>query len=697
MRAKDKQKLVGDLGFVVLILLFISSVVIVPRLSKSGEMLIIWNARLPMSAFAGVVSLLANICIILLVVFYGKKGFIAALVMLLGQVPIWAYNLAVTQQLGSLPGIFSTILTLLVIIIIRSRGRMINQFQQEKVEQLTKQKELSVRLFEQTAQALVTAIDAKDEYSHGHSVRVAEYSRRIAEAMGKSEDECQKVYYAGLLHDVGKIGISDAIIGKKGKLTPEEYEEIKMHPVLGNQILSNIRDYPYINVGAHFHHERYDGKGYPDGLKGEDIPEIARIISVADSYDAMSSNRSYRRAVPQQIIREEIVEGAGTQFDPQIALIMRDLIDMDGKYLMKEREAIKELGGDNVLHCDEYRSEVSAGIQITQVITKIHLVYRDENPLDNQAAPAFILFDSLDAVVHDDEQTIRSMNYFEYCELWLDGKSVNHNARKIETRVREDVPDAVASEDRIVYDLEAVKCRDHMLIKIWNGRQIIEVTIALPDSSRYAYLALTGKHCFISDVHIDKTDKKVADDYIQRIAEEISYIDGIEGDIPNVQIDSIRSAASEGIPVKNSFLLTFHAMSLPTARLIWHCPYIVLFHSADGKVNGHGYREYAVIRLDGENCGNDKQIHGRIIVNREDDFEGWEAWKRKNKEGFDCSVLFTRKDNEITVSTKNFGLSVTCITDLPAEMVRAETPVYAALTGDQCALTNIRIKEKPYN
>ena len=508
MDTKVKRKFSGYIGFAVLTLLFIASVVIVPRVSQSGEMLIIGDARLPMSAFAGVVSTMANICIILLVVFYRKTGYIAAMVLLLGQIPIWARNLIVTQQMGSLPGIFSTILTMIVIIEIRIWSRKVDQFQQEKVEHLTKQKDLSVRVFEQTALALVTAIDAKDEYSHGHSMRVGEYSRRIAENMGKSEEECRKVYYAGLLHDVGKIGISDTIIRKNGKLTPEEYEEIKKHPVLGNQILSSIRDYPYISIGAHYHHERYDGKGYPEGLKGEDIPEIARIISVADAYDAMSSNRSYRKAIPQQLIREEIVKGAGTQFDPQIAMIMRHLIDMDGEYRMKERETVRELAGDNEMHCGEYRSEISTGIVLTHTPTKIHLAYRDEEPGDAQTAPAIILFDSLDARVHDEDQTIRTLNYTEYCEIWLNGETVSHDIRAIKTEVKENAPAAAKAKDKTIYDLEAVKCRDHVLISIRDGSKITEVTVALPDSSRFAYIALTGKHCYIGDVHISRGSRR---------------------------------------------------------------------------------------------------------------------------------------------------------------------------------------------
>ncbi len=184
--------------------------------------------------------------------------------------------------------------------------------------------------------ALVRTIDAKDRYTNGHSVRVAEYSREIARRMNKSEKELEDIYYAGLLHDVGKIRVPAAIINKAGKLTDEEYEMIKIHPVTSYHILKDIYDDKLIALGAKFHHERYDGKGYPNGLKADNIPEIARIISVADTYDAMASNRSYRKALPQDVVRSEIEKGKGTQFDPEIADIMLQIIDEDTSYSMKE-------------------------------------------------------------------------------------------------------------------------------------------------------------------------------------------------------------------------------------------------------------------------------------------------------------------------------------------------------------------------
>ena len=191
-------------------------------------------------------------------------------------------------------------------------------------------------MLEQILTALVNAIDANDVYTHGHSERVAEYSRKIAELSGKNKVECDEVYQIALLHDIGKIGISETIINKVGRLTDTEYEVIKQHPGLGSQILRSVNEYPNLIIGAKYHHERYDGTGYPDKLKGKEIPEIARIISVADAYDAMTSKRSYRDSLPQDVVREEFVKGSGTQFDPDFAQIMIRLIDQDTEYKMRE-------------------------------------------------------------------------------------------------------------------------------------------------------------------------------------------------------------------------------------------------------------------------------------------------------------------------------------------------------------------------
>ncbi len=196
------------------------------------------------------------------------------------------------------------------------------------------------RLNSNIIRALASTIDAKDRYTSGHSQRVAEYALAIAKRMGKSEEEQKVILYAALLHDVGKISVPNEVINKPGRLTDEEFEQIQIHPVSGYHILKDIHENSDIGEGAKYHHERYDGKGYPNGLKSFDIPEVARIIGVADAYDAMASNRSYRNALPQNVIREEIERGKGKQFDPEIADIMLQMIDEDKDYLMCQREKV---------------------------------------------------------------------------------------------------------------------------------------------------------------------------------------------------------------------------------------------------------------------------------------------------------------------------------------------------------------------
>ncbi len=208
----------------------------------------------------------------------------------------------------------------------------------EQVKEINEQKEKLSATFFDAVVALSEAVDAKDRYTSGHSKRVATYSKIIAQRMGKSEEEQEHIYFAGLLHDVGKIRIPENIINKPGKLTPEEYEQIKIHSVTGYYILKNISSDKDLAIVAKFHHERYDGKGYPNGLKGEAIPELARIVGVADAYDAMTSNRSYRAALKQDVVRQEIVNGRGTQFDPEISDLMIKLIDEDKEYTMKQSE-----------------------------------------------------------------------------------------------------------------------------------------------------------------------------------------------------------------------------------------------------------------------------------------------------------------------------------------------------------------------
>ena len=190
-------------------------------------------------------------------------------------------------------------------------------------------------LFIQVVMAISAAIDTRDVFAKGHSSRVATYSKMIAKRCGFPDARLDEIYMVAMLHDAGKTGIPDGILNKPGKLTAEEYEQVKKHSGIGAAILRNIEKDPKFESCAMYHHERFDGTGYPEGLKGEDIPEEARIVAVADAYDAMSSDRSYRKHLSQEEIISELKKGSGTQFDPKFADIMLAIIEEDKDFKLR--------------------------------------------------------------------------------------------------------------------------------------------------------------------------------------------------------------------------------------------------------------------------------------------------------------------------------------------------------------------------
>lgn len=199
----------------------------------------------------------------------------------------------------------------------------------------------------QTIETIANTIDAKDPYTQGHSRRVAEYSEYIAQKLGYSDEEVEKIKYIALLHDVGKIAVPDPVLNKPSKLTDTEYEIMKTHTVAGGDILKDIQTIPDIALGAMYHHERFDGKGYPEGLAGEDIPMIGRIIGLADAYDAMTSNRIYRRRLSRQAVIDEIKRCRGTQFDPECVDAFMDYVEeftMDDNFREKNINTLRDIG-----------------------------------------------------------------------------------------------------------------------------------------------------------------------------------------------------------------------------------------------------------------------------------------------------------------------------------------------------------------
>lgn len=210
---------------------------------------------------------------------------------------------------------------------------------EKKVEQKTRQVE---QLSFEIIATIASMIEAKDRYTKGHSIRVAEYSAMLAQELGWDEEKVKNLKYIALLHDIGKVGIPDRVLNKPGKLTDNEFNIIKSHTTIGGNILKDIETISYVDAGAKYHHERYEGGGYPSGIGGKNIPAVARIISIADAYDAMNSKRIYRDVLPKDIIRRELVNGKGTQFDPEYLDLFLKLYDEDKLYVAPEVEEEKE-------------------------------------------------------------------------------------------------------------------------------------------------------------------------------------------------------------------------------------------------------------------------------------------------------------------------------------------------------------------
>jgi putative nucleotidyltransferase with HDIG domain len=198
------------------------------------------------------------------------------------------------------------------------------------INQYEKQLQTKEKIITEAFEVFSNFVDAKDPYTHGHSDRVADYSEKIAKKLGMSDKECENIYWIAKLHDIGKCYVPDNILNKPSKLTDDEFKQIKEHTIKGSEMVKDFSSIPGITEGALYHHERYDGKGYPTGKKGEEIPYIARIICVADSYDAMNSDRVYRKKLSKDKIIDELNKGKGSQFDPNIVDAFVELLK-DGK------------------------------------------------------------------------------------------------------------------------------------------------------------------------------------------------------------------------------------------------------------------------------------------------------------------------------------------------------------------------------
>ncbi len=498
-----------------------------------------------------------------------------------------------------------------------AKRKELNILQQEE-------KEMSF-LFKEMVSTFVSSVDAKDVNRRGHAVRVAEYSRKLAETVGKSEEECEDAYFSALLHDVGKISLPDKIIKKSEKLTEEEQEIYEQHVIKGKEILAGVTEYPYMKDVAGYHHEWYDGTGYPGEYSGEDIPELARLVAVADGYDDMTSIRDDREPMPQQVIREEIIKESGTRYDPVYVKAMISLIDNDRDYQLREHHSDESAELEKELTCKAYRSKFTLGIPVTDEITRILFKYKNTlEDVDGFSAPSIILFASMDGRVHSTEQGIRINRYIEFGEAWFNGHYICTGARNMKVRREERKTD----EGR--YQIDIVRVRDHVRVNLLGDGYKHELTVALPDS-----------FC---------------------------------------------SVATEGWRVTDMLQILFHTMTLPGANLVWHCPFLVFFKSDDHRMYGPNYEEIVVVRLDGESTSHGEKARSITESKQGEGFENWDVWKEHNKKGYECKVTLRRHSNRIVMQTENGGISVKCTIQLESR----DEDVLVAVTGDQCALTDIR-------
>lgn len=230
-----------------------------------------------------------------------------------------------------------------LLLLIESGIKSIEQMNTIKTinEQLHDKNEELERAYLDTIGILRQTVEAKDPYTRGHSDRVSEYSVLIGKKLGLDEKTLHILKIGGLFHDIGKIGIPDSILLKESKLSDEEYSQIKNHPMIGVHMLGDAAIFTDILPIVKHHHERYDGRGYPSQLVGDDIPYVARIAAVADTFDAMTSKRSYRDSLPIDVVRAEIERCSGTQFDPNIAKVFLDIMDNDFDLIREIQEKYK--------------------------------------------------------------------------------------------------------------------------------------------------------------------------------------------------------------------------------------------------------------------------------------------------------------------------------------------------------------------
>ena len=553
-----------------------------------------------------------------------------------------------------------------------------------EMKNLIEERKTMKHLFDQTARAFMHALDSRDEYTVGRSEKLADISRMIAKESGFDEKKCDEVYYAALLSDIGMVTMPDSVYEDTESPDDDDQQLIRKKPVFSADILAAIKEYPYLSETARYVNERYDGSGYPEGLSGRDIPDYARVIAVADAYVKFASVGKNHNPLPAPIIREEFLKNAGTVYDPDYSAALVAMLDSGKIMPIAGVDDNKASELENEIICEDYREHVSTGVRLRN--NMIRVTFKCELETGDRAdfsMPSLILFDSYDRRVHSNPQTVEDYHYIEYGEIWFDGHFISTDARAMQRNavitLEESIPEAE-------YVVTAIRYEDHVKVYTEFGDDKHEYTVVLPDRSKAFYIGLTGEHCRLYDISV-KPVRDSREDDIEKIAEEIGYIDRIESDLPNVQIDRPMSASTAGIRVDDRLHLEFHSMSLPSSSLVWHCPYIILYYSDDEKVNGKGYTEYAVVKLNGEITSDDSLCSNTFEMKKKSNFPGWNEWKKYNKKGLEYSVEFVKKGNKLTLLTDTLGISIENVTTVKS----GKGNIYVAISGDQVAITDIRI------
>lgn len=561
-----------------------------------------------------------------------------------GIIQIFTYGISIVNMSMVLVSVFLYMFSYLDV------NSAVEKAHEIEIQTFKDEQKKMIAIFGQASEALSTVIEKNSESLKGHAERTANLAKELAKRSGKSEEDCDKIYYSALLCDAGE------------------------------EALSRIKVYPFLVETA-----RYVGKDY-----SEDIPEFSRIITVAKAFDSMINNPE----IPPFFVRDYFIREAGTKYDPVYAKIIVQILDGETNSGYFEKTVEKK---QSELVCKNYRDAVTTGIDILQNVTEISFECEAESSAVF-SAPSIILFDSSDGRVQRTPETIDSHKYLEYGEVWFDAHIISTGARNMEIRNIEEYKTVPASSENTasisdrkessVYKIIACRYEDHLLIKMMSTQKAFEVIVALPSASKSAFLGITGENVHIKNIKTEITDRITSENDIPRIAEKINYIDRIESDVPNVQIVKPLALFTKGIEIKESMKIYFHAQSLPDANLVWHCPYIILYYSDDKKVYGKNYREYAMIKFDGEENGSNEYAENDFLMKKTENFTNWEDWEAHNKAGYECQIEFIKNGNEVTLRTQNKGIYIQNTTRIR----NGNKEIFVAFSGDQVALTDIRIR-----